>query len=271
MTDPRAKIVPTAWAGVIDRWCLALAASGASEQTRVTRRAHVSKLARAMPCAPQVIDAGELVAWLGRQRWAAETRRAWRASLRSFFAFLDMPDVVDAIPRARAAIPTPRPAPDRVVAVGFRSADERTTLILRLAAEAGLRRGEIARVHANDLTEDLGGWSLLVHGKGGRSRLMPLSDELATLVRRRARDGWAFPGQIDGHLSARRVGELAADVLPDGWTLHTLRHRFATRAHVATSDLIAVQRLLGHASVATTQRYVATDAARLRSVALAAA
>ena len=41
---------------------------------------------------------------------------------------------------------------------------------------------------------------------------------------------------------------------PAPWTLHTLRHRFATRAYEATGDLVTVSRLLGHASVATTQR-----------------
>lgn len=114
-------------------------------------------------------------------------------------------------------------------------------LILRLGAQAGLRRGEIAQIHAHDLSRDLLGWSLLVHGK------------------------------INGHLSARRVGELAAEALPAPWTLHTLRHRFATRAYEATGDLVTVSRLLGHASVATTQRYVATGRTRLREVAGAAA
>lgn len=73
-----------------------------------------------------------------------------------------------------------------------------------------------------------------------------------------------LPGRIDGHLSARRVGELAAEALSEGWTAHTLRHRAATRVHEATGDLLAVQRMLGHASVATTQRYVMTTDDRLR-------
>ena len=96
---------------------------------------------------------------------------------------------------------------------------------------------------------------------------MPLPDDLAADLRAvcRAGGGWAFPGRIDGHLSARRVGELATATLPGVWTLHTLRHGCATRVHNATHDLIAVQQLLGHASVATTQRYVATDQARLRA------
>ena len=100
---------------------------------------------------------------------------------------------------------------------------------------------------------------------------MPLTDDLASAVRLACGGGWMLPGQINGHLSARRVGELAAEALPAPWTLHTLRHRFATRAYDATGDLVTVSRLLGHASVATTQRYVATGRARLREVAGAAA
>jgi hypothetical protein len=43
--------------------------------------------------------------------------------------------------------------------------------------------------------------------------------------------GWLFPGDEDGHLSPRWVGKLMAGALPDHWTAHTLRHRFATRAY----------------------------------------
>jgi site-specific recombinase XerD len=48
-------------------------------------------------------------------------------------------------------------------------------------------------------------------------------------------------------------------MLPDHWTMHTLRHRFASRAYRGTPNLGAVQVLLGHASIATTQRYTAVD------------
>lgn len=150
-------------------------------------------------------------------------------------------------------------------------ADDRVLLMLRLAAELGLRRGEIARVHADDLGADLFGATLRVRGKGARERVIPVSAGLAALIRLRAREGWLFPGDDHGHLSPRWVGRLMGRVLPDGWTPHTLRHRFATRAYSASSDVVSVSRLLGHASVATTQRYVATDHERLRRVAAAAA
>ena len=71
--------------------------------------------------------------------------------------------------------------------------------------------------------------------------------------------GWTFQGQMRdgraihgdrsaGHLSAGRVGELVSELLPDGWTTHTLRHRFASAAYRADRDIRAVQELLGHVS-----------------------
>lgn len=271
MGDVRAKAVPEAWAGPVAVWCVELAAGGRTRQTVALRRAHVAQLARAVGGSPADLEAGALLGWLASRVWEPETRRAVRASLRGFFVAAGRPDLAGMVPRVRASEPLPRPTPDADLAAAMRAGDERTRLVLRLAAEAGMRRGEIAQVHADDLGRDAGGALLLVHGKGGRRREVPISDSLAAAVRLRAGGGWVFPGQVAGHLSARRVGELAVEALPHPWTLHSLRHRFATRAHEASRDLIAVSRLLGHASVATTQRYVATDAARLRAVARAAA
>lgn len=142
--------------------------------------------------------------------------------------------------------------------------------MLRLAAEAGLRRAEIARIHSRDLVDDLLGWSLVVHGKGGRERVVPLPVPLALELRGYG-PGYVFPGADRGHLSARWVGKLVSRALPRPWTTHTLRHRFATRAYQLERDLLAVQTLLGHASPVTTQRYVAQDEARLRATVLGVA
>ena len=216
------------------------------------------------------LDAEQLVGWCGKQRWATETRRGHYASYRGFYGFYAVAYGADnpalELPRVRAAEPRPRPAPVIVVETGILEADERTALILRCAVDAGLRRGEIALICEDDLLPDLLGWSLVVHGKGRRERVIPLPDDLATDLLRacRANEGFAFPGLDAGHLSPRYVGKLANDALPGVWTIHTLRHSYATRIHDATHDLIAVQGLLGHASVATTQRYLATDATRLR-------
>lgn len=237
-----------------------------------------------MRCPPGEVEPDRLVAWFGRQNhWAAETRRGYRNTLRSFFAWALSEGVVTAnpalaLPKVRAGKARPRPTPDRAWSDALAAADPRTTVMLRLAGEAGLRRAEIAAVHTRDVIDTEDGPELLVHGKGGKERIVPLSTELGDLVRGGAAGhtrgankwGWLFPGADGGHLSARRVGELLRDALPGQWTGHTLRHRFATRAYRGTRNIRAVQELLGHESVATTQVYTGVDAEELRAAMMAA-
>ena len=141
--------------------------------------------------------------------------------------------------------------------------------MLTLAVRQGLRRGEIAQVHSDDLVEDLTGWTLLVHGKGRKDRLVPLADDVAVQLAGLPA-GWAFPGPA-GHLSAGHVGVLMARALPDGWTAHSLRHAFATKAWRKSHDLLGLATVLGHSRPETTRRYVAVDVSDLRSVVDAAA
>jgi integrase len=84
-------------------------------------------------------------------------------------------------------------------------------------------------------------------------------------------EGWLFPTGFGGHLGADCVGRLVSELMPPGWTMHTLRHRFATRAYRGTRNLRAVQVLLGHASIATTERYLSVDDSEIRAAAMAAA
>jgi integrase/recombinase XerC len=80
-----------------------------------------------------------------------------------------------------------------------------------------------------------------------------------------------FPnGFDDGHMTAKHLGDLVARALPDHWTMHTLRHRFSSRAYRGTRNLHAVQVLLGHESIATTERYVAVDDSEIRAAMVAA-
>jgi integrase/recombinase XerC len=82
--------------------------------------------------------------------------------------------------------------------------------------------------------------------------------------------GWLFPTGFGGHLTPDCVGRLVARALPDGYAMHTLRHRFATRAYRGTHNLRAVQVLLGHESIATTERYLAVDDSEMRAAMVAA-
>ena len=272
--DPRAKPVPAGWRAPLTRWLGSLAAAGQSRQTIDSRRQQLSVAARHLPPDPWTVTPNDLTEYVTARVWSRETRRTNYAALRGFFRWAVLAGHLEVspaehLPKVRAADPCPRPAPETVYRTAKLYADQRSLLILRLAGEAGLRRAEICQVHTDDVGEDLIGWSLVVHGKGGKLRTVPLPDDLAAAVR--DAKGWLFPGDDAGHLSPRWVGKLAAQALPGKWTLHTLRHRFASRAYAGEYDLLAVQKLLGHSSPATTQRYVATDFDRLRRAAAGAA
>jgi site-specific recombinase XerD len=210
-----------------------------------------------------------LTSWLAQQTWAANTRRSWRSTLRSFWAWAAQAGHVAsspaaALPTVPQHIGTPRPAPEQVVQTGTSITDTRVRLMIRLAAWAGLRCCEICRVHTDDLEQDLVGWSLRVLGKGSKIRVVPLPRRLALELRSQDA-GWVFPGKIDGHLSAHRVSELISAALPVGVTAHMLRHRFASATYQTSGhDIRAVQELLGHSSVATTQIYTAIQSDALR-------
>lgn len=234
-----------------------------------TRRQHLHYLARRIGVPPSDVTPELLIDWCAAQEWAQESRRGRQNTYRAFWAWArkaeGLRNVAKHLPKVKSVSGVPRPTPERVYMKAIMRSDVRTRLILRLAAECGVRRGEIALVHSDDLIDDLVGWSLLVHGKGGKERVVPLTDGIARELLDLP-DGWAFPGRINGHLSARRVGELATVVLDGVWTLHTLRHRFATRTYSIDHDVFSVQELLGHASSETTRRYVARDRSRLRAL-----
>lgn len=263
--------VPAAWVAAVDEFLTALRAGGTPATTAATRRAHLHRVARGLGGSPWQVDGDRLVAWCGRQDWATETRRGVRGSLLAFYRWAvaagrTETNPAEALPTVRPAPPCPRPAGEAEYARALLAARKPAhRLMLRLAAEAGLRRAEVAAVHSRDLVEDLEGWSLWVHGKGGRDRLVPLSASLAAELRGHVERGFLFPGAAGGHLSPRWVGKIVADLLPGETTMHQLRHRFATRAYGVDRDTFTVQQLLGHASPATTRRYVVVPDDRLRA------
>lgn len=264
------KHMEPAWSEEIQSWQIALQAMRLSPQTIEMRTAHMRRVARAgLAPSPWSLRPSDLLDWAGQHAWGRETARAMRSSLRRFWAWgiatgRTCENTADILPMVQPEQPRPRPANPQVVARAMDEADDRLRLMLRLANELGMRRGEVARVHpANDLVEDMIGWSLVVHGKGSRNRLLPLPDDLASALRA-IPDGYLFASPRGGHLSEHWVGVLVSRALDSGTTMHQLRHLCATEVHDQTHDLRLVQTLLGHASLATTQRYVAVDDSKVR-------
>jgi integrase/recombinase XerD len=156
----------------------------------------------------------------------------------------------------------------------------RLTALLELLYATGLRVSELVGLPWPLLAE--GGDCLIVRGKGNKERLVPLgqaakaafNDYAATrdyFVGEGRKSPWAFPSKGEsGHLTRQRVGQLLKDLAvaagldPAKLSPHVLRHAFASHLLAHGADLRAVQAMLGHADISTTQIYTHVLAERLR-------
>lgn len=203
--------------------------------------------------------------YLATPGWSTQTRATCAGAIRSWLRWaqrhhhptLLTPDDIDVPTVAHRAA---RPLPAAVIHTALARATPTVRLMILLGREAGLRRAEIAHLHTRDI---LPGPALLVHGKGAKDRIVPMSPLLAdTLADVPA--GFVFP-RGTGHLTPGQVGYHLAAVLRGG-TAHQLRHTFASVTYASNGhDIRAVQELLGHSSVTTTQAYVAVPADALRA------
>lgn len=258
------------WDEAVREYSTSLRAAGRSPGTIRVHRHYLRHVA-ARCRSPWTATTTDLTRALAVLDWSPETRKSARGAIASFYRWAVIVGHLErspagGLPSIRVPAGQPRPAPEQVLARALAGADHRTRLMLLLAAYAGLRCAEIAQVASADLV----GTTLYVRGKGGKTRVVPIMrDELLDEIRD-AR-GPLFPGRIDGHLAPGTVTKLLSEALPDGWTGHTLRHRFATRAYAGTRDLLAVGELLGHARPETTRRYVQLPDDALRAAVAAAA
>ena len=156
----------------------------------------------------------------------------------------------------------------------------RDLAILELFYSSGLRLSELTGLNLLDL--DLLSDQVKVRGKGRKERLVPLGSRASRVLRQyldiretvAARPGAdrraVFLGRRGRRLTPRSVQRIAHRALDavggDGLRTHSLRHTFATHLLDAGADLRAVQELLGHASLSTTQIYTHTSVERLKKV-----
>ena len=160
-------------------------------------------------------------------------------------------------------------------------AARRDRAILELLYATGLRVGELVSLDWQDL--DPSGRTLRVVGKGGKERMVPYGKPAAEALtewqnaweilagRAWDTDQCVFVNQRGGRLTDRSVRRILnryveAASLTAGVHPHTLRHSFATHLLEGGADLRAIQELLGHASLSTTQRYTQVDVDRLLTV-----
>jgi integrase/recombinase XerC len=152
----------------------------------------------------------------------------------------------------------------------------RDSAIVTLLYGCGLRISEALSLTGADLPL---GASLRIVGKGGKERVLPVIDAARDAVAEYVRlcpydlepQGPLFRAVRGGALYPRHIQKTIANIrmqlgLPATATPHALRHSFATHLLSAGGDLRAIQELLGHASLSTTQAYTAVDAKRLMDV-----
>jgi integrase/recombinase XerC len=217
------------------------------------------------------------------------------AGARSFARFLERngKGKVGALAAVRApkisrGLPKPLsvPAAKRIADADLRAGEEREpwvlardAAVLALLYGSGLRIAEALSLGRKDVPQPGQGDAITVTGKGNKARMVPVLPRVLELIAEYvtlcpytiAGDGTLFLGEKGGPLSPRII-QLAMERLrgalglPDTATPHALRHSFATHLLARGGDLRAIQELLGHASLSTTQIYTAVDAERLLDV-----
>lgn len=223
--------------------------------------------------------------WAGLARSTAARKSA---ALRRFYAFLaeeghrpddpggalPRPGSIRALPKTLGHVDVDRlfgAIAERIARVPADSRDLRLAALVELLYGSGLRASELVSIPRNAVSPDRP--FLILRGKGGRERLVPISDRAraAVAVWRAVvpvQSSWLFPGGKT-HLSRIRLYQLLkglaaeAGIPPDRVSPHVLRHAFATHLLEGGADLRALQLMLGHADIATTEIYTHVDSARL--------
>jgi len=252
---------------------------------------------------PEQLDRHALRSFLGSLHTQGLTRASAArklAAARTFLRYLRREDLIDGDPGAMVATPKqdirmPAHLSEGEMSALLDAASDETPLgrrdraILELFYASGLRLGELAGVDVDDL--NLSARMVRVLGKGGKQRLVPFNQSKAKAIRaylngreqilrgrenrerqdRKNRRDPLFVNFRGGRLTMRSIDRLvrkyaAASSARLGISPHALRHSFATHLLQRGADLRAIQELLGHARLSTTQRYTHVNAAQLLEV-----
>lgn len=237
------------------------------------------------------------LAWLKKRGLSQRSMARAMSALRTFYRYLQREDLADANPARAVRAPKferylpkylDRAQADRLFDAALARAmegafnDVRNLAILELFYATGIRLSELQGINRTDL--DLLGQQLKVRGKGRKERIVPFGtpavralrnyeakrDELVRLRGKAADRSALFLSRTGKRLSHRGIQQVVDGFLArvsdaEGLSTHSLRHSFATHLLDAGADLRAVQELLGHASVSTTQIYTHTSIERLKA------
>jgi len=287
----------------LQQWCAALLAlRGASQNTTQAYRRDVAAFlefiamhwARPVRCADlALVKPTDMRAWMAAERRRGiGTRSLARAlsAVKSFARHIGERDrfepsaiLATRAPKFHQKLPrpvSPEVAQTLLDATALQGSapwiEARNLAVITLLYGCGLRISEALGLRGAVLPMQR---SLRIIGKGGKERLVPVLPIAAAAVAAYAKicphvlapDDVLFRGTRGGPLNARIISGLVADLrrqlgLPSSVTPHAFRHSFATHLLNAGGDLRAIQELLGHASLSTTQTYTAVDMAQLEKI-----
>jgi len=269
--------------------------SGLADNTLTSYRRDIMQLATHLGgrgLAVAEADVEELRGFLAEGRWRPSTRARKTAAIRSFYGHLVRSDVLELDPSVGLA--SPRPAPGLPKPLTVRQVDRllnappasplglRDRALLEVLYGAGLRASETVALRLQDVDLEVG--FVRTMGKGSKERVVPLGRKAMAAVsayvgRGRARLGTAEgakPPELFLNARGRRLSRQGLHLvvkkyarqsgLGDDVSAHTLRHSFATHLVEGGADLRAVQEMLGHADLSTTQIYTHLSTAHLRRV-----
>jgi len=241
----------------------------------------------------QPVNYGDVSAYAAqRHRQGRKSRTIARelSSIRSFYQFLIRHGLVAKNPALEVSAPkSDKPLPktcdaetlDQLLRVDNNEEDLllRDVAIFELIYSSGLRLAELVGINLDDI--DLQQRQLVVTGKGNKTRYLPVGARAVSAVQRwlgvrpglcrDANQKALFLSKPGNRISARSVQSrlnrlIELQALGQKLSPHVLRHSFATHLLESSSDLRAVQELLGHANIATTQVYTHLDFQHLASV-----
>jgi len=245
------------------------------------------------PANLKIAELADYASWLAKQKLAPSSIARHLVSLKMFYRYLQLENVVEENPAELLGSPklwqrVPQVLSPQMVNRLFEEPNRgdplwrRDRVLLELLYATGCRASELSNLKLSEVHLDEG--YCLCTGKGNKQRLVPLGKRAAEAVRvylaqdrptlvalRSPAPEWLLLSRRGYRLRRERIWELFKkyavrvgadpDVSP-----HTMRHSFATHMLTGGADLRQVQELLGHANIATTQIYTHVDPRRLKSV-----
>lgn len=257
MEYPTHRQPPQEWVPLLDQWVKYLRIRGCTPATIENWWYNVSRLALILNKPVYQISDEDIIDYMDRGLSANGIRNN-RNAFNSFFDYLitaglreDNP--LAALPKVKRDKHKMRPASRQQVEKGLHDPDPTARLMVMMLADLGVRRSELAQICKEDLIQEDKYTTIIIHGKGDKDRILPLSQRLQQILTAMP-DGYLFPGRFHGHVHPDTVYRYVKRAT--GATPHAIRRRFATDLWHATGDAVKVQGMLGHESLATTQAYI---------------